>query len=82
MKKGAKGLAILAPCFRKVEQFKEPDNKNEYHDEQGEKEVKRVISGFRVTYVFDMANMQRVMAMRFRILSLKWQRSVRWWMQH
>ena len=56
VKKGAKGLAILAPCFRKVEQFKEPDNKNEYHDEQGEKEVKRVISGFRVTYVFDIAD--------------------------
>ena len=56
MKKGAKGLAILAPCFRNVEQFKEPDNKNEYHDEQGEKEVKRVISGFRVTYVFDIAD--------------------------
>ena len=56
VKKGAKGLAILAPCFRKVEDFKEPENKNEYHDEQGEKEVKRVISGFRVTYVFDIAD--------------------------
>lgn len=29
VKKGAKGLAILAPCFRKVEEFKEPENKNE-----------------------------------------------------
>ena len=56
VKKGAKGLAILAPCFRKVEDFKEPENKNEYHDEQGEKEVKRVISGFRVNYVFDIAD--------------------------
>ena len=36
VKKGAKGLAILAPCFRKVEDFKEPENKNEYHDEQGD----------------------------------------------
>lgn len=25
VKKGAKGLAILAPCFRKVEDFKEPE---------------------------------------------------------
>ena len=26
VKKGAKGLAILVPCFRKVEEFKEPEN--------------------------------------------------------
>ena len=33
VKKGSKGLAILAPCIRKVEVFKEPENKNLYHDE-------------------------------------------------
>ena len=56
VKKGAKGLAILAPCIRKEEVFKEPENKAEYHDAEGEKEVKKVISGFRVTYVYDIAD--------------------------
>lgn len=56
VKKGAKGLAILAPCFKKTEVFKEPENKSEYHDAEGEKEVKKVISGFRVTYVYDIAD--------------------------
>lgn len=56
VKKGAKGLAILAPCYRKVEDFKEPDNKSEYQDSEGEKVTKKVISGFRVTYVFDIAD--------------------------
>ena len=56
VKKGSKGLAILAPCFKKTEVFKEPENKAEYHDAEGEKEIKRVISGFRVTYVYDIAD--------------------------
>ncbi|MBQ2883313.1 MAG: hypothetical protein IJE43_06030 [Alphaproteobacteria bacterium] len=56
VKKGAKGLAILAPCFKKTEVFKEPENKSEYHDAEGEKEVKKVISGFCVTYVYDIAD--------------------------
>ncbi len=56
VKKGAKGLAILAPCIRKVEEFKEPENKAEYHDAKGEKVTKRVISGFKVTYVYDLAD--------------------------
>ena len=43
VKKGAKGLAILAPCYRKVEDFKEPENKSEYQDSEGEKVIKRVI---------------------------------------
>ena len=30
VKKGTKGLAILAPCVRKVESFKEPEDKAEY----------------------------------------------------
>lgn len=57
VKKGAKGLAILAPCFKKVEDFKEPENKSEYQDSEGEKVTKKVISGFRITYVFDIADM-------------------------
>ena len=56
VKKGSKGLAILAPCFKKTEVFKEPENKAEYHDAEGEKEIKRVISGFRIAYVYDIAD--------------------------
>lgn len=56
VKKGAKGLAILAPCFRKVEEFKEPEDRSVYQDAEGEKETRKVISGFRVTYVFDIAD--------------------------
>ena len=56
VKKGSKGLAILAPCFRKIEEFKEPENKAIYQDEEAQKETKRVISGFRVAYVFDIAD--------------------------
>lgn len=56
VKKGAKGLAIIAPCFRKTEVFKEPANANEYHDAEGEKETKKVISGFKITHVFDIAD--------------------------
>lgn len=56
VKKGAKGLAILAPCYRKVEDFKEPDNESEYQDSEGEKVTKKVISGFRAAYVFDIAD--------------------------
>ena len=56
VKRGSKGLAILAPCFKKVEAFKEPEDKAVYQDAEGEKETKRVISGFRVTYVYDIAD--------------------------
>ena len=56
VKKGAKGLAILAPCIRKVEVLKEPENGKEYHDKEGEKETKNVISGFRIAYVYDIAD--------------------------
>ena len=56
VRKGSKGLAILAPCIKKVEVFKEPENKSEYHDQKGEKETKKVISGFRIAYVYDIAD--------------------------
>lgn len=56
VRKGSKGLAILAPCIKKVEVFKEPENKAEYHDQEGEKETKKVISGFRIAYVYDIAD--------------------------
>jgi len=56
VKRGSKGLAILAPCFKKIEEFKEPKDKSIYQDAKGEKETKRVLSGFRVTYVYDIAD--------------------------
>lgn len=56
VKKGAKGIAILAPCVKKVEAFVEPENKAEYQDAEAEKVTKKVISGFKVTYVFDIAD--------------------------
>ena len=56
VKRGSKGLAILAPCIRKVEVFKEPENKNLYHDEEAEKEIWKVVSGFRIAYVYDIAD--------------------------
>lgn len=54
VKKGAKGIAILAPCIKKLEVFKEPDNKAEYQDNEGEKVTKKVLCGFKITYVFDL----------------------------
>ena len=56
VRKGSKGLAILAPCIKKVETFKEPENKAEYHDQEGEKDIQKVLSGFRIAYVFDIAD--------------------------
>lgn len=56
VKRGSKGLAILAPCIQKVEVFKEPENKNMYHDEEAEKEIRKVVSGFRIAYVYDIAD--------------------------
>lgn len=55
VKKGEKGIGILCPCIRKVEVFKEPDNTNVYHDKEAEKEVKKIVSGFRIGYVFDLS---------------------------
>lgn len=56
VKKGAKGLAILAPCIKKVEEFVEPDDKAVYEDEQGKKVTKRIVSGYRIVYVYDIAD--------------------------
>ncbi len=56
VKKGAKGIAILAPCIKKVEEYKEPADKSEYQDKKGEKVTKNVLVGFTVKYVFDLAD--------------------------
>lgn len=55
VKKGERGIGILCPCIRKVEEFAEPDDKNEYNDKEGEKQVKKVIAGFKVGYVYDIS---------------------------
>lgn len=55
VKKGEKGIGILCPCIRKEEAFKEPDDANVYNDREAEKEVRKVVSGFRVGYVFDLS---------------------------
>ena len=55
VKKGEKGIGILCPCIRKIESFREPDDANVYNDKEAEKEVKKVVSGFRVGYVFDLS---------------------------
>lgn len=47
VKKGSKGLSILAPCFR---------TKHDVGQEEEEKRCEKVISGFRVTYVYDIAD--------------------------
>lgn len=56
VKKGSKGIAILAPCTRKVEVFKDPDNKQVYQDKQGEKETKIILTGFKLAYVYDISD--------------------------
>ena len=55
VRKGERGIGILCPCIRKVESFKEPDDASVYNDKEAEKEVKKVISGFKVGYVFDIS---------------------------
>ena len=55
VKKGEKGIGILCPCIRRVEVFQEPDNISVFHDKEAEKEVRKVVSGFRIGYVFDLS---------------------------
>lgn len=58
VRKGEKGIGILCPCIRKVETFAEPDDTKVYNDMEAEKEVKKVISGFKVGYVFDLSQIE------------------------
>lgn len=53
VKKGSRGLAILAPCFRKIHEAEDRVLHPKPENEEGNK---RVISGFRVTYVYDIAD--------------------------
>ena len=54
--KGAKGIGIICPCIRKIEVIKEPLDTNVYNDKEAEKEIKKVISGFRMGYVYDLSD--------------------------
>lgn len=49
VRKGAKGLAILAPYIRKQELVKADEDIEE-------KEVRKVLTGFRIVYVYDIAD--------------------------
>lgn len=51
VKKGEKGIAILAPCFKKVPKNDE-DSNNDANASNDEKV--KVIGGFRVSYVYDI----------------------------
>lgn len=55
VKKGEKGIGILCPCIRKVETFVDPEDIKIYQDKEGEKEVKTIVSGFKIGYVFDLS---------------------------
>jgi len=54
VKKGSTGISILAPCFRKVEENIEEKQGNRNKDEKDE--IKKVISGFKFAYVYDIAD--------------------------
>jgi hypothetical protein len=54
VKKGSKGMAIIAPCVKKRQECAEAKNGDSGAKE--EKERKKSISGFRVTYVYDIAD--------------------------
>ncbi len=54
VKKGAKGIAILAPCIKKVKANKGTDKSNEQANKD-EDEQKRLV-GFTVKYVFDISD--------------------------
>ena len=51
VKKGAKGILILAPCIKKLEEKKQDDN-----SEQSKHNALSVLCGFTVKYVFDIAD--------------------------
>ena len=54
--RGAKGIMILCPNIRKDERIVEPIDANVYNDKEAEKEIKKVLTGFRAGYVFDISD--------------------------
>lgn len=59
VKKGAKGILILAPCIKKLEEKKKddkPDDKGEKCEHKSEHNALSVLCGFTAKYVFDIAD--------------------------
>lgn len=55
VKKGSKGIAILAPCFRKTKDGDDTEGREDCPDVE-EMKRKKVISGFRIAYVYDITD--------------------------
>ncbi len=55
VKKGSKGIAILAPCVRKVKAEDDVADRAECKSDTAEKN-KKVVAGFRIAYVYDIAD--------------------------
>lgn len=55
VKKGSKGIAILAPCVRKVKDTESVADRTDCKD-TADRQAKKVIAGFRIAYVYDIAD--------------------------
>lgn len=55
VKKGSKGIAILAPCVRKAKEEDDVADRADFKNDADEKD-KKVIAGFRIAYVYDIAD--------------------------
>ena len=55
VKKGSKGIAILAPCVCKVKAEDDVADRAECKSDTAEKD-KKVVAGFRIAYVYDIAD--------------------------
>lgn len=55
VKKGSKGIAILAPCVRKVKDTESVADRTDCKDTV-DGQAKKVIAGFRIAYVYDIAD--------------------------
>ena len=55
VKKGSKGIAILAPCVRKTKAENDVADREDCKSDTAEKD-KKVIAGFRIAYVYDIAD--------------------------
>lgn len=55
VKKGSKGIAILAPCVRKTKAENDVADREDCKSDTAEKD-KKTIAGFRIAYVYDIAD--------------------------
>ena len=56
VKRGSKGITILAPLIKTVEAFAEPADKAVYQQAEGKKTKKKKLVGFRTVTVFDISD--------------------------